>query len=164
MVSSVEYILNLCLYTIAVGTITILISFFTGPYNRGSVVGSMVGYSLITISLLFLVVINSNKNNVGLLSILLSSGPFIVVIATTIYLLYLLGNYFNEIVAGRVSNSYSTFMNLHLFILLMQLWVYFKNQTQDTKSSKMFLYLLGLFNSIIVITLGVILAYFSTDG
>jgi uncharacterized membrane protein len=49
-------------------------------------------------------------------------------------------------------------------MVLMQLWVYFKNQKQDTKSSKMLLYLLGFFNSIVVITLGVILAYFSTDG
>jgi hypothetical protein len=163
MVSSVDTILNICLYAIAVGTITILISFFTGPYNKGSVVGSMVGYSVITISLLFLVVIQANQNNSGLLSILLSSGPFIVVIATTLYLLYLLGNYFNEIVEGRVSKSYTTFINLYLLMILVQLFVYLKNP-KDTKTSKMLLYLLGVFNSIVVITLGVILAYFSTDG
>ena len=163
MVSSVDTILNICLYAIAVGTITILISFFTGPYNKGSVVGSMVGYSVITISLLFLVVIQANQNNSGLLSILLSSGPFIVVIATTLYLLYLLGNYFNEIVEGRVSKSYATFINLYLLMILVQLFVYLKNP-KDTKTSKMLLYLLGVFNSIVVITLGVILAYFSTDG
>lgn len=163
MVSSVDTILNICLYAIAVGTITILISFFTGPYNNGSVVGSMVGYSVITISLLFLVVVQANQNNSGLLSILLSSGPFIVVIATTLYLLYLLGNYFNEIVEGRVSKSYSTFINLYLLMILVQLFVYLKNP-KDTKTTKMLLYLLGVFNSIVVITLGVILAYFSTDG
>lgn len=163
MVSSVDTILNICLYAIAVGTITILISFFTGPYNKGSVVGSMVGYSVITISLLFLVVIQANQNNSGLLSILLSSGPFIVVIATTLYLLYLLGNYFNEIVEGRVSKSYTTFINLYLLMILVQLFVYLKNP-KDTKTTKMLLYLLGVFNSIVVITLGVILAYFSTDG
>lgn len=163
MVSSVDTILNISLYAIAVGTITILISFFTGPYNKGSVVGSMVGYSVITISLLFLVVIQANQNNSGLLSILLSSGPFLVVIATTIYLLYLLGNYFNEIVEGRVSKSYSTFINLYLLMILVQLFVYLKNP-KDTKTPKMLLYLLGVFNSIVVITLGVILAYFSTDG
>lgn len=163
MVSSIDYILNICFYAIAVGTITTLISFFTGPYNKGSVVGSMVGYSVITLSLLFLVIIQANTNTGGLLSILLSSGPFLLIIATTIYLLYLLGKYFDEIVAGRVSGSYGTFINLYLLMLLVQLFVYFKNP-KDTKTTKMLLYLLGLFNSVIVITLGVILAYFSTDG
>ena len=163
MVSSIDTILNICMYAIAVGTITVLISFFTGPYNKGSVIGSMVGYSVITIALLFLVAIQANKNNTGLLSILLSAGPFLLIVATTIYLLYLLGNYFNEIVAGRVSKSYATFINLYLLMILVQLFVYFKNP-KDTKTTKMLLYLLGVFNSIVVITLGVILAYFSTDG
>ena len=163
MVSSIDYIFNMCLYVIAVGTITILISFFTGPYNKGSVIASMVGYSMITLSLIFFVVIQANQNNDGLLSILLSVGPFLLIIATTIYLLYLLGRYFNEIVAGRVSSNYSTFVNIYLFMILMQLFVYFKNQ-KDTKTSKMILYLLGFFNFIVVITLSVILAYFSTDG
>lgn len=163
MTTSIEYMSNICLNTILVGTITILISFFTGPYNKGSVVGSMVGYSLITLSLLFLVVINANNNETGLFSILMSSGPFILIIATTIYLLYLLGTYFDEIVAGRVSNSYSTFVTLYLFIILMQLYVYFNTQ-KNSKTSKMTLYLLGVFNSMIAITLGIILAYFSTDG
>ncbi len=163
MTTSIEYMSNICLNTILVGTITILISFFTGPYNKGSVVGSMVGYSLITLSLLFLVVINANNNETGLFSILMSSGPFILIIATSIYLLYLLGTYFDEIVAGRVSNSYSTFVTLYLFIILMQLYVYFNTQ-KNSKTSKMTLYLLGVFNSMIAITLGIILAYFSTDG
>lgn len=163
MVTSIEYISNICFNAIIVGALTVLISFFTGPYNNGSVIGSMVGYSLITLSLLFLFIMNVNNNNSGILSILLSSGPFLLIIATTVYLLYLLGSYFNEIVAGRVSNSYGTFITLYLLMILMQLYVHFNN-SKNSKTTKMLLYLLGLFNTIVVITLGVILAYFSTDG
>ena len=145
------------------GIIAILITLFTGIYNRGSLIGTMFGYSLVAISIVFFVAIQSNKPGATASSMLFTSGPFLIMIASILYLLYLLGKYFNEITSGHVSQYYSTFSTLFLIFTLMQVWLYSTNKT-DSKAVKMVMYLLGIINVVFAMTLGTILAYFSTDG
>jgi hypothetical protein len=145
------------------GIIAILITLFTGIYNRGSLIGTMLGYSLVAISIVFFVAIQSNKPGATASSMLFTSGPFLIMIVSILYLLYLLGKYFNEITSGHVSQYYSTFSTLFLVFTLMQVWLHSTNKT-DSKAVKMVMYLLGIINVVFAMTLGTILAYFSTDG
>jgi hypothetical protein len=161
--TTTDYISTLSLNVMIAGIIAILITLFTGIYNRGSLIGTMLGYSLVVISIVFLVAIQSNKPGATASSMLFTSGPFLIMIASIIYLLYLLGKYFDDITSGHVSQYYSTFSTLFLVFTLMQVWLY-SNNKNDSKAINMVMYLLGIINIIFALTLGTILAYFSTDG
>ena len=163
MTSTTDYISTISLNVMIAGIIAILITLFTGIYNRGSLIGTMFGYSLVAISIVFFVAIQSNKPGATASSMLFTSGPFLIMIASILYLLYLLGKYFNEITSGHVSQYYSTFSTLFLSFTLMQVWLYSTNKT-ESKAVKMVMYLLGIINVVFAMTLGTILAYFSTDG
>jgi hypothetical protein len=86
--------------------------------------------------------------------------------------LYLLITNKTRIIKGRVSNSYYTFSNITILILLVQMYFIYKNintsKFDSTKQiSKMISIILYLFNVIIAIcaiTLFAILKYYSADG
>ena len=89
-----------------------------------------------------------------------------------IYVIYLLSYYFNQITNCNVSSGYYNFMNIFIVILMVQLYIFY-NATQDTnfkdngvinKVTGLLLYLLEVINVIVIITLGIILKYFTTDG
>ena len=161
--TTADYISTLSFNVMFAGTVAILITLLVGAYNRTSLIGTMLGYSLIALSLVFFVAIQANKPATNASSVLFTSGPFLIMTASIIYLLVLLGKYFNEITSGHVSQYYSTFSTLFLIFTLMQVWLHSTNKT-DSKAIKMSMYLLGTINLIFVATLGTILAYFSTDG
>lgn len=163
MMTTADYISTLSMNVMVAGTVAILITLLLGTYNRTSLIGTMLGYSLIALSLVFFVAIQANKPGTTASSVLFTSGPFLIMTASIIYLMFLLGKYFNEITSGHISQYYSTFSTLFLIITLMQVWLHSTNKT-DSKAIKMSMYLLGTINIIFVVTLGIILAYFSTDG
>lgn len=161
---------NVAYSLIAVGVI--IISCTLGTSSPGGVTGTMIGYCFIIIglSLISSYLINSISN---VSQFFYTAGPFVMIISTILYLVYLLGKYFNRITSGNVSSGYYTFSNISLALIIIQLVVFYNATTAKSfntesptlsKLNSMIIYLIGTINVISVITLGTILTYYITDG
>jgi hypothetical protein len=160
---------------IAVGIIIIICTI--GSISVSSLTGTITGYSFIITGTLLLIgylMNNMTKSQSGstIISHLITIGPFVVLVGILIYMIYLLSFYFNKITNGNVASSYFSFMNIFIVLLMLQMYVFY-NGTRDkrftetgsiAKVTGLVLYLLEIINIIVVITLGIILKYFSTDG
>jgi len=160
---------------IVVGIIIIICTI--GSSSASSLTGTITGYSFIITGTLLLMGylmnnINNNQNGSSIISQLMTVGPFIVLIGILVYMIYLLSYYFNHITNGQVANSYFNFMNIFVVLLIVQMFIFY-NGTRDKRFIEtgaigrvtgLVLYFLEIINIIVVITLGIILKYFSTDG
>jgi hypothetical protein len=159
--------------------VSFIIGFFT-PTNV-SLGAYIAGYSVLTLAILMvLIVLFNNISKVSqnssslssLLSIVITSGPFLLILAVISFVLYLLINYKNIINAGHVSPSYNSFSNIIVLLLLLQNYLIYSNINTDnfessgklSKVTTSLLYLIGILSSICSIILYTILKYYSTDG
>lgn len=144
----------------------------TGP---NASIALLTGYSAILCAVLiilgsgFNMFINtnteSNKLNYAKLGIALS--PYLNVIFNTVLLITFVTIYFNKISANRVSDYYKTFSYISIFCLSIQIWllVYPSINLGELKNTTYsVLGFIGTINTISVITLGIILKYYTTDG
>jgi hypothetical protein len=157
--------------------VTFLISFFsTGNISLGS---SIAGYCLLILSIMMILIILFNhilKLNLGsfemLITILTQTGPFILMLGTIGFLMYLAIYYMNPIIAHQVSDNYYNFSNISIILILLQVFIVYKNITNDnfkttgkiSKITACILYLLSLLTISCSIILYIILKYFRTDG
>jgi hypothetical protein len=152
----------------------IIIIFCTVGSNKpSSLTGTITGYSFFITGLFLLTgYLMKNLNSQSFISSLNTVSPFLILIGILIYVIYLLSYYFSEITKGNVSNGYYTFMNIFIVLLIVEMFVFY-NGTQDinfkntgtiNKVTCMMLYLLELISIIAVISLGIILKYYTTDG
>jgi len=170
-------VINIYYSLIAVGLIILLCVANTN--TSGGITGSMVGYSFIVSGLLILMgnlmynlnIHKSNGGNYGA-SLFFSIGPFLSIIGIIIFTLYLLGIYFDRIVSGNVSKGYYNFSQISFLIIIIQIVIFYtgtqspqyKATYNISRSISLCLYLLSVINVIVLITMYVILTYFSTDG
>jgi hypothetical protein len=94
--------------------------------------------------------------------------PIIVFIS---YIIYLLFNYGDKISTNKVSDYYSTFMNLTNILLGIQIYILLSEITiksfENFNLTPKILSILKLFSVLTIIsgiTLGIILKYYNTDG
>lgn len=159
--------------------VAFIIGFFAGTeVGLGSYIA---GYSVLTLGIMMiLVILFSNVLRVSgngsifqiLSSILMTSGPFILILGIIAFVLYQLINYKNNIIAGRVAPGYYSFSNIIVILLLLQIYLVYTNiDTEGFQSSGKLskvtsgvIYLLGVLTGISSIILYTILKYYSTDG
>jgi hypothetical protein len=164
--NSVEYIYYCLIIT---GILIIIIT--TG---LSSIIGYIVGYSFICSGFLLLLgyllfKLNGSSN---FLTTLTSIGPIIAIVGILAYYISILGIYKARISDGNIASGYYSFSNLFLILIFIQSYVFYKalqdKQFKQTnamdKISSMVLYLLSVINILIVISIHIILAYFTTDG
>jgi hypothetical protein len=98
--------------------------------------------------------------------------PFIIVAIIIILIIIMLVTYFNRIIGSKVSNDFYMFSKMFIVIIIAQL-VIFYNGTSDESYKKnhilkaaygMAIYLFSLINFLVLISLYIILAYYTTDG
>lgn len=173
--------------------ISFIIGFFTE--SKTSLGAYIAGYSVLTLGIMMILIIlfnsvlrnTSNGSTKGsdastkgsdastfqiLYTILITSGPFLLIFAVISFVLYLLINYKDNIINGHVAPSYSSFSNIIILLLLIQVYLVYTNITAEnfesngkiSKVNSSFIYLLGLLTAICSIILGTILKYYSTDG
>jgi len=164
---------------IVVGIILLFIT--VGSNSENALNGTIAGYSLIgggillLVSYLFLGILK-NQNNANNLSVIMSfiytGGPFFVILGIIAYIIYLLITHKNRIIEGNVSPGYVNFTNISILLILIQLYLFylgtgqenFKKTSRLSKVYSMLLYFVGIMNIVTVITINIILVYFSTDG
>lgn len=143
----------------------IILSTLYGVY---SLVGYMVGYSLIIVGILIMAgyLIKLGNYLSGIMSFL--------IISPIVYYVYMIGKYKDRIINGHISESYYTFSNILLFLTLLQNYILYKLlQKSDTSQQNgltqnlptiLMLFLVGVLSSVTVLTVSIILNYFTTDG
>lgn len=147
---------------------SILIIFVTiGMTDENALRGLLGGYSGLGLGILFIIMLNWPPVNwLDLFPPFLMLG----IIGLTMVYLYI---YFDKIAKGEVSGYYMTFSILSVFFLITQISIFFsvifsKSNTSNEKllSDRNFslLTLLGVINYIMVITIGIVLKFYSTQG
>jgi Na+/H+-translocating membrane pyrophosphatase len=149
--------------------------------SKTSLGAYMAGYSVLILAVLMILTIlfnnvlkvTANDSTFQILySILMTAGPFILILGVISFVLYLLITYKDNIIDGKIAPGYNSFSNIIVMLLLVQLYMVYTNiNTEKFESTgKMpkvtsgIIYLLGVTTSICSIILYTILKYFSTDG
>jgi hypothetical protein len=164
---------------IYVSVILFLISFGT---TGNTTIGALIsGYSALTLSILMILIMLLNnvmtttqgKATLEIITtILMASGPFLLMLAVIGLILYLIITYSKIIGEGHVANGYYTFSNISIILFLLQIYLLYSNM--DTEKFKItgklssitssLIYLLGVISSMCALILYTILKYFTTDG
>ena len=164
---------------ILASVIAFIIGFFSE--SKTSLGAYISGYSVLTLGIMMILIIlfnnvlkfSSNGSALQILySILMTSGPFLLMLSVIGFVLYLLINYKDKIIEGNIAPGYNSFSNIIVILLLVQIYLVYTNISTDNfestgKISKVissFIYLLGVLTAICSIILSTILKYFSTDG
>lgn len=160
-----------------------VISFIIGfsTQSQTSLGAYIAGYSVLILGILMILVIlltnvlKVSQNASGLqviYSIMLTGGPFILILGIIAFVLYLMINYKNMIISGNVAPGYNSFSSIISILIFIQLYLVYTNIDTEKfqvtgKISRLvssFIYLLGVLTAICSIILYTILKYYSTDG
>jgi len=163
--------------------ISAIISFVIGFFSEGNVsLGSYItGYSVLILGIMMILLIlfnNIMKITEGqsilqiLYTILLTAGPFLLMLGVITFILYLMITYKSIILQDHVANGYHSFSNINIILILIQLYIVYTNISSDSfektgkisKVTSSIIYLLGILSAITSIILYTILRYFTTDG
>jgi len=164
-------------FYISLITVGIILLFATiGSTSMDSLNGTIAGYFLIAIGMAilisFIIGISSKNGSQNIISAIFSVGPFFVTIGIVAYILYLLFTYKDRIAEGNIAPGYANFTNISVILILLQLFLFYmgtqkQSFQRDNKLDRVYsglLYFVGVINIVAVITIGIILKYFSTDG
>lgn len=160
-----------------------LVAFIIGFFSESKTsLGAYIsGYSVLTLGIMMILIIlfnnvlriSSNGSSLQILySILMTSGPFLLMLTVIGFVLYLLINYKDKIIEGNIAPSYNSFSNIIVMLLLGQVYLVYTNISADnfestgkiSKVTSSLIYLLGVLTGISSIILSTILKYYSTDG
>ena len=163
--------------------ISAIVSFVIGFFSEGNVsLGSYItGYSVLILGIMMILLILFNsimKITEGqsilqiLYTILLTAGPFLLMLGVISFILYLMIKYKNIILDNHVSSSYNSFSNINIILILIQLYIVYTNISSESfektgkisKVTSSVVYLLGVLSAISSIIIYTILKYFTTDG
>jgi hypothetical protein len=139
--------------------------------------GAMItGYVLLLLSIMLILLtlvqstfrVNQGRSMIQtILTMLTIIGPFLLMLGTIGFLMYLLIYYKTAILAGQVPPSCNGFNNIAVGLLIIQLYIVYQNMQKTGSLSKIsacILYLLGVLTLGSSLVLFTLLKYFRTDG
>lgn len=154
-----------------------VVSFIIGFSTTGnsSLGALMSGYSILIMGVLMvmLTIFNKMSQTVGnTMAIISMIGPFLLILGILGFWLYLTITYKDMITENHVSKNYSTFANISIMLILIQIAIMYGNITGDefektgkvSKVTLSLMYLLGVLTFISTVISYSILKYFTTDG
>jgi len=165
-----------CIYA---SIVAFILGFFTS--SSTSLGAYLAGYSVLTFGIMMILIIlfskvlkvTANAQPLQIIySIIITSGPFILMLGVISFVLYSLIRYKNNIIEGHIAPGYNSFSNIIIILLMIQLFLVINNINTERfettgKMSKVIssmIYLLGVLTGISSIILYTILKYYSTDG
>ena len=170
-----QYIMYLMFSIVVASCIIVLIITFVGTSNANSLYALEGGYSGILVGMIFVAIFNSIlifKTGLNLVNFL-KMTPFIAIIIISAMMISFLALHFDKIYMGRVSEYYDTFSTVSVLCLILQIGILFNDlfnseamkngQTNNilSNSTLALLTLISVINGISLITLGVVLTYYS---
>jgi len=145
----------------------IIIIVTTGMTDTNGVSALIGGYSGLLLGMLFVIILNYPPTN------WLDMFPLFVIMIIISLLIYYLSTYFDQISKGEVSSYYKSFSILSTIFLAIQIITMFSamfsksgEPTGKLLSDTTFalLGLFGVLNFLMVITIGIVLHFYSTQG
>lgn len=161
--------------------IAFIIGFFSSNYV--SLNAYIAGYSILVLGVMMLLIIlfnkimknakdNSETSFTVITNILFTTGPFLLMIIIIGILLKLMITHTGRIIGNEVSDSYYSFSNISVFLILVQLYIVYSNVSREdftkkssfTKVTSLIIFLIGILSAINTVNIYMILTYFVTDG
>jgi hypothetical protein len=156
----------------------IIYYFSSGNVSLGALIS---GYCVLIIAIMMILnIIIYNllqvNQNAGffqtILNMIVSTGPFLLMLGVIGFVLYLLITYKNKILLGHISSGYTNFNNIIIIMVLLQVYLLYHSINTDkfettkkiSKVTTSILYLYGVITAICSITLFTILSKFTADG
>ena len=162
---------------------TAIVAFIIGFFSQGevSIAAYIAGYSVLILAIIMILIIlisnilrlTQGESSFGkIFSIVMSVGPFLCLLGTISFILYLMITYKKNIISGHVSPGYSSFSNINTILLFIQLYMLQINISSEkfsltgklTQLTSSFLYLLIVLQFVCCVILFTILKYYTTDG
>lgn len=159
---------------IGAGLIVIAIA-ISGKTDKTSITALQLAYSVLFFVVCFKTVLMGSKadfsNSISLTSkvinFLVMFFPFLPILAVILWILILITLYYDRITEGKVSDYYTSFMNIASFILLIQIYMIFSESTNKTPQLSLKTYsllrLLSVLAGLSVITASIVLKFYVTD-
>ena len=141
--------------------------------DEGSVVATITGYSAMLCAVLLLMALTMINNTGGTTSgLIYTLAPFLLLLVILGLSIGFMSSYFDRISHGQVTPYYGLFTFLSMLFILIQVYIYysgsqeafFKQSGNLSPINIAKLMLVGIINIITILTLGVTLKYYSTDG
>jgi len=168
-------IINISYAFLIAGLLVVLCT--VGTYNENALIGTIAGYAsascatILLAGLTYTTIVTGNTNPTwtNILSILI---PFIILFLIFGFSLAIVSTYFDQIAQNKVSSYYSLFSSISVLFILIQVFMFYSATSQKAFRENGYmsgvtvvkLLLFSVINILILITLGVSLKYFSTDG
>lgn len=169
-----QSIYSFCFSIIAGSLIVIMIT--NGIHNTNSTYGSIGGYGASTFSMVVITLLAylgaSTSPNINLYMLTITMLPYIAIIGLFIYSFILLTRYANKISSNKVPNNYSLYSYSSIILLLVQVGLlykfingnYYKENNIISNVNSLFLIVLNIINYYLLVSLGLEMKYFVTDG
>jgi len=153
---------------IITGIIITLITMILGTNHPNTLTGQLIGLCFILFGVLMYcnLRINDIYNVKNIFELITDILPYILIISSLIFGMYICGKYFTKISSDKVSDSFRLFKNWFVILSLSQVTsiVYYYSKPGDKKKSDYLIYLFGIFNLVFLIIMYTSLTYFTTDG
>ena len=160
-----------------------VIAFAIGFFSQGNVSlgATLAGYSVLILAVMMILIIlfknilnitNGQSSFQVLLTMITTTGPFLLMLGVIGFILYLIINYKSIIIANHVSQSYYTFSNIAVILFLIQIYLVYTNIDSEkfattgkmSKVTSSLIYLVGLLSLTCSFILFTVLKYYTTDG
>jgi hypothetical protein len=159
-------LINIPFAVIIASSIIIIIT--TNMTNKNGLIALLGGYSGLLLGLLFIIILNL----IFIKTSYLNMVPIITVMIIVGLLLYYLNIYFDRILKSEVSSYYFSFSLLSLILLAVQIITIFNAIYSNTyeENTQLFsnttfalLVLCNVINIMVVLTIGIVLHFYSTQ-
>ncbi len=146
--------------------------FCTIGVESESALEALIGeYSIIGASILILLILKIKviePDRLLTMSTLFTLAPFMIILFIVIYYIVIVSIYFTKIASNKISDYYYSFSKISTLLLVAQIFLLVSsaakaNITELSKKTFSILMFLGTINGIVVVTLGIILKFYTTD-
>jgi hypothetical protein len=166
--------LDAFLYSIVAGSGLIII-LTSGKTDSSSVTAFQVAYTLLFCAVCYKTVIMGSKMDLSsygstmskILNFMMLFFPLLAILAVILWILAIVFLYYDRITGGKVSDYYSSFMNIASFMILIQIYMIFSEATNKNPPISLKTYsilrMLSVLSSLSVITVYIVLKFYVTD-
>jgi hypothetical protein len=166
--------LDAFLYSLVAGSGLVII-LTSGKTDSSSVTAFQVAYSILFCAICYKTVIMGSKLDLSsygstmskILNFMMMFFPFLAILAVILWILVIVSIYYDRITGGKVSDYYTSFMNIASFMILIQIYMIFSESNNKAQPISLKTYsilrMLSVLASLSVITVYVVLKFYVTD-
>jgi hypothetical protein len=166
--------LDTFLYSLVAGAGLVVI-LTSGKTDKSAVTAFQVAYSILFCVVCYKSVLAGSKLDLSQSGSMITKAinfitmffPFLSILAVILWILVLVSLYYDRITEGKVSDYYTSFMNIASVMLLIQIYMIFSETSDKTPPLSLKTYsllrMLAVLSALSVITVSIVLKFYVTD-